>query len=379
MRALLQKFYLAMLMRSLPYQDAHTYRRIFLLHVTLISMTLIFSTFAILNLLLFQQPLLSLLDFIGASGSAMLYVRLRRTKHLYSTLHATIISLFALSLLFVYMNQNSQFGLFWSFLFPVVTITLLGHRQGLKVTILFYLVVFALAISGFHQWHDGAWNLEAFLRFAIASIALTYAIVLNEISLERALYNERKAMTNLRKVVRTDSLTQIPNRRCAANTLKDEIERAKKQSHPLSIALFDIDDFKRINDDFGHNTGDIVLKEVATLIKDALDTPQYIGRWGGEEFLVIFPQQSLDDAAQTAAELCQLIAHHTFSHQQTVTASFGLSAFRVHLTQDRFIAEADQALYEAKHHGKNRVEVYQEAPNLAFGFDDVFSDKPSQE
>lgn len=159
----------------------------------------------------------------------------------------------------------------------------------------------------------------------------------------------------------TDGLTGITNRQELGRLLEKEMARAARYASPLTLIMYDLDHFKHINDRFGHNTGDDVLKTVAGLVDDNLRGIDLHGRWGGEEFMVLLPQTGLDAARKVAEKLRQAIAHHRFEGPGSITASFGVAQLAPGEGARSLAQRVDEALYRAKALGRNRVEA-QPAP-----------------
>ena len=160
----------------------------------------------------------------------------------------------------------------------------------------------------------------------------------------------------LERLSSTDGLTQISNRVKLDEQFREQLQHAQRYDTPFSILLCDVDFFKRINDTYGHQSGDQVLIEMAALLKRGMRQTDHVGRWGGEEFLVILPETALEDALALAERLRVTIAAHDFPGCSTsVTISAGLSGYRTGDTQDAMVERADQALYRAKSEGRNRV------------------------
>jgi len=157
-----------------------------------------------------------------------------------------------------------------------------------------------------------------------------------------------------------DRLTGIPNRETLLAVLGDEVERAVRHYKPLSVAFIDIDRFKRINDTYGHNSGDAVLRQVARLVADGVRVNDTFGRYGGEEFMLILPETLPDDAVRLAEELRALVQHEALRipGDQTVrvTISVGIAGGRgPELQLDTLVDRADAAMYAAKSLGRNRT------------------------
>jgi len=155
----------------------------------------------------------------------------------------------------------------------------------------------------------------------------------------------------------TDSLTGIANRREFSEILAREVARAKRYGVPLSLAMYDLDYFKRVNDTFGHDVGDYVLQAVTGLVKEHIRTTDIVARWGGEEFMVLMPQSDRQAARDAAEKLRQAIAGHHFNQAGKLTASFGVVAFEPQDDLNSLLKRVDDALYLAKEHGRNRVET----------------------
>lgn len=172
----------------------------------------------------------------------------------------------------------------------------------------------------------------------------------------------QKVLMKLNEQVTTDPLTGLYNRRYLQDFLRKEFDRARRGTTPVAAIMLDIDHFKRINDDFGHAAGDIVLKETALLLEQHIRGSDMVCRYGGEEFLLILPGATLDGALQRAENIRNLVQGLDLKyHDQplgTITASLGVALFPDHAAgTDALIQAADEALYESKGAGRNRVSV----------------------
>ncbi|MBU0972259.1 MAG: transporter substrate-binding domain-containing protein [Proteobacteria bacterium] len=160
----------------------------------------------------------------------------------------------------------------------------------------------------------------------------------------------------LERISITDSLTGIFNRRHIETTFELELKRSLRHERDLSIVILDIDFFKAVNDNFGHQTGDEVLKQFARVVKDNIRVTDIMGRWGGEEFLIVCPEINLQSASHLAWTLCRRIEQETFGKTGNQTASFGVTSFKKGDDAQAMISRADKALYLAKSNGRNQVE-----------------------
>ncbi len=160
----------------------------------------------------------------------------------------------------------------------------------------------------------------------------------------------------LKKLATYDSLTGLYNRYMIEEFLEKEIEKSKRHNVPLSVIMCDIDNFKQINDQYGHLFGDKVLKEVASLMKNNIRKSDALGRWGGEEFVIIAPYTDKHGALSLAEKIRKLIEELKVDGID-ITISCGLGEFRYSEVKKDFLKRVDEALYLAKKKGKNRVEV----------------------
>jgi diguanylate cyclase (GGDEF)-like protein len=181
--------------------------------------------------------------------------------------------------------------------------------------------------------------------------AIRYAIERKRVSVELKRLNEL-----LGHQATTDPLTGISNRLKFNDMLEAEIQRSKRYALPLSLVMFDIDHFKHINDTHGHQVGDRVLREIVALVRDNIRVNDLFARWGGEEFMIMATNTTLDNARHFAEGLRLLIAQHSFQEAGSVTCSFGVARL-IDDTQDQLIQRVDRALYDAKARGRDRVEV----------------------
>jgi len=167
-----------------------------------------------------------------------------------------------------------------------------------------------------------------------------------------------EAYERIEELAELDELTGSLNRRCIMKILDDEIARAHRNKMPCSIALIDLDWFKRINDAYGHPTGDEVLRTFAITMFANIRNVDRFGRYGGEEFLLVLPGTPEDDAARILDRLRAIIADldwSAFSPGMQVTMSAGVAMLRSDENPDTFLARADSALYAAKAGGRNRI------------------------
>lgn len=198
-------------------------------------------------------------------------------------------------------------------------------------------------------------------------------VVSHHVITERKLAEQLVEQQNreLERLATVDKLTQLLNRHKIDEVIEAEIERAKRYHTPLALVMVDIDFFKDINDTFGHRSGDFVLSELALLMRNSIRRSDVIGRWGGEEFLILMPASTLESARRLAEKLRKKIRTHVFDRAGHITCSFGIAEYKSNSSAAEFIESADNALYHAKQNGRNRVELEKSQQNQVGGCNSV--------
>lgn len=166
--------------------------------------------------------------------------------------------------------------------------------------------------------------------------------------------------TTLQESSRTDYLTGLSNRREMMERLKAEMSRTKRGQLPLAVLMADVDRFKVVNDTFGHEAGDLLLQAIAANLRTALREYDVCSRWGGEEFLVLLPETSLEDASAVGEKLRERVSMIEVDHEGKclgATISLGLASFHRDETLTSLLHRADEAMYVAKRMGRDRMEV----------------------
>jgi diguanylate cyclase (GGDEF)-like protein/PAS domain S-box-containing protein len=159
------------------------------------------------------------------------------------------------------------------------------------------------------------------------------------------------------KMAETDPLTDIYNRRKFSQLLDQEIDRVERYNRSLAVILLDIDHFKRINDTFGHDAGDSVLKKISRLIRENIRSVDTLARYGGEEFVIILPETTLKKAMTAAERIRRVIERKSFDRVGHITVSAGVSIFEEGDNKQSIVKKADRGLYVAKREGRNRVSI----------------------
>lgn len=168
----------------------------------------------------------------------------------------------------------------------------------------------------------------------------------------------REMSEALREASLRDPLTELGNRRFLMERLDEETERANRKASSYVIGILDVDYFKTINDRFGHETGDRALFEIASAIRRPIREYDLCGRWGGEEFLILLPETTLEQGRETAERIAQAVRDIRLEGLDVgITVSIGLSAYRLGETHAAALNRADAALLAAKSAGRDRIEL----------------------
>jgi diguanylate cyclase (GGDEF)-like protein len=245
------------------------------------------------------------------------------------------------------------------------------RQRDAFVTVMVIAAAAGMTTTALVCWSYFGWRLNRIARALERTIEEGEPVELREggIPAERRLARAFNAASGafLQTEVRAthDRLTGVPNRETLLSVLTAEVERASRHYKPLSVAFIDIDRFKPINDTYGHNSGDAVLRQVAGLVADSVRASDTFGRYGGEEFMLILPETLPEDAVGLAEELRALVMQEPLliADGQTITAtiSIGIAGGRgSELQLDMLVDRADAAMYAAKSLGRNRTYLYRD-------------------
>ncbi|MEX2324609.1 MAG: GGDEF domain-containing protein [Nitriliruptoraceae bacterium] len=232
-----------------------------------------------------------------------------------------------------------------------------GVRRGLQVSVLLYVAFIGVAgdvlIAAITA---GSIDIRFLLAIGLPAIfaALIGLLWLFSTRLERLAHEQARAEMFAEQAL-TDALTGVANRRKLEDHLDRLLADPQGSTEPFAVVLVDLDRFKRVNDVFGHTVGDEVLIEVTARMRAQVRADDVVGRWGGEEFLLLAPQTTLEDAAALAERCRRHIAEQDMPEVGRVTASFGVATFEPGDSARTLVRRADLALYTAKEEGRNRV------------------------
>lgn len=253
-------------------------------------------------------------------------------------------------------------------------------RQGLCLSLLIPVIIY-----GFEKAHRGMLlGIVAliFLGFEVTSMKLGESLFAGSLGMSQGLFSilsllqliglagcvlhlqsnmlnheqqVRLSNEKLRHLAIRDGMTNLFNHTFMEGLIADAINRSKRSKGPLSLLMIDVDHFKHINDSFGHNTGDDVLVQLARLLKGNKRSTDYLGRWGGDELVLLLTDTNLEGASRVAEKLRLLVDNHQFPGQAHLSISLGATEYHESDTLSDFIGRADACLYKAKQLGRNQV------------------------
>ena len=339
------------------------YRRLSMT-VALLSITLFaFVVFSVINFKAGKYLLVSLDICVIALALFSLHLLLIKKKIELASIVATIFLLVFL-LAFSFINKNNGFGLVWTLCYPLFVVPILGTKNGLRMIGLFYLMLIPMAYNGIGIWDYGNWDNTSFLRFVLASFTIVFIAYFFESTTVKAYDTimkirdkEKVYLKELENLSITDQLTGLHNRRYFDEHFALEQMKVARYGNSLCLMMIDVDHFKSVNDQFGHQVGDTVLREFAKLLKNRMRGSDILARWGGEEFIVLLPATKLEDCEIIAEDIRRAVEIYSFSQVGKLTTSIGLSVVCAgDSNQRKAIQNADSALYQAKEAGRNRVQ-----------------------
>jgi len=290
--------------------------------------------------------------------TVLCFVYLRMTGNKRSTNTFVVLLFGALCIFLFYMGGVNGTGPLWYYAFPLVAL----YIQRLWAGMLSVLALFLLTIAiltwrpiGFNPAMYSSDFIERFLAVfvAVSLLAFFYAFLRASAELTMDTMNR-----NYRNLANTDELTKLANRRRMTDVLYQEVSRSQRNQRTFSIINFDIDQFKKINDTYGHDVGDKILRAIPDIVHTVLRTPDICARWGGEEFLVLLPETDLAGAKRVAERLRVAFEQYRLQHNDvsiTITISLGVFEFGHAENLEDCLKQADKNLYEAKAVGRNCV------------------------
>lgn len=290
-----------------------------------------------------------LLMFADGLGLYLLYPIYKNFSNLSFSANEIKYMIFFSLLIFTitYFSFTHHFLIF--LLFPMILILALKIREDAVSIILFLTIIELIALSAKEQtiFHNTD-NTESLLMLMSFISSLVFVVM--------GITQHQKDLLRHKLHSLTDALTQTKNRLSYKETIEDYIHEYTIKKNPFSMILFDIDDFKLINDNYSHRVGDIVLSDLSSLIQQNIRSSDSLFRVGGEEFVVLFPNTPLKTAVEIGEKLRKLVETglNTIS-DKTITISLGVTEVQNNDTEDSLYRRVDKLLYISKHNGKNKL------------------------
>ena len=265
-----------------------------------------------------------------------------------------------LMLYLVFTGGVNNTGPLWIYVVPPVALFFGGIRKGLRNLSLFAAAIAVLMFYPNDQLLVASYSYEFKSRLMYSFMTVSCLFAFYEYSRQRSFEHMRMIGQKFEQQARHDPLSGLQNRRGMMEKLRYEHERAKRNQHNMSLMMCDIDHFKKINDDFGHETGDIIIRELADIFIVTLRKQDTVARWGGEEFLFLLPETNDQQALILGEKLRHKMADSTFCFRDKslrLTASIGIYEVMEGNSIEQAISCADKNLYEAKKNGRNRCVI----------------------
>ncbi len=316
--------------------------------MTIVLLTLFFIITPETDIFKISHPVMWFI-IVYLSGFMLFFVY--RPDVVYLVIAVLMIQLIALLVFipirFIMTFSAALYGVF----IIVLTCFLLGNTTSNLIS-LFVILLLPVGVGAATTRRLGIMHRREFALWSNAQI-------INR-QLEEEIKRRIKLEAALKEMAATDPLTGLYNRREYDMLFQHAIERANRMNTPLSVGIIDLDYFKQVNDTYGHSAGDEVLRRTARLLLDNLRTMDVVGRWGGEEFIILLPEIAIDQANMTCNRLLKALAATDIDVDSTsikITATIGITQLLHGDKIDKIISRADEALYKGKEAGRNRVEI----------------------
>ncbi|KAA0549812.1 GGDEF domain-containing protein [Bacillus sp. BGMRC 2118] len=256
------------------------------------------------------------------------------------------------------LGQNYQYNLgeyaYWvPLIYLFISFTFRG-KQALLISFVIYGSSLVIGVSKLLLDHiTNGQVIDTLIQFYLSSLVLFLFLFFLHRLIEVYIHAQ-----SVQELANTDYLTNLPNRRAMDQRLNQQLHDVDEFDNDFSVILIDIDHFKDINDQYGHDIGDNVLKEFSDVVSQNITNYDYLGRWGGEEFIIICSNQTPKQAQSLSEKLRESISTYSFDSIGNVTASFGISGYQPNDLRQTILKRADDALYQSKANGRNCVTVY---------------------
>lgn len=266
-------------------------------------------------------------------------------------------SLMLLMVYLVYTGGVNGTGPLWIYIVPPVALFFGGMRKGTRNIGLFVLVISTLMFYPNDEWIGTSYTYEFKSRLIYSFLTVSCLFAFYEYVRQNSFHRIQEMSQKFEKQAMRDPLSGLLNRRGMRESLQQEFDRCKRYNNNLTVMMCDIDHFKVVNDQYGHDKGDEIIKSLATMLKAGLRKQDSLARWGGEEYLFLLPETSGHQAMQLAEKLRTKIEKTQYQQNDktfSITISIGLHQITATDSINQAITKADTNLYKAKEQGRNR-------------------------
>jgi diguanylate cyclase (GGDEF)-like protein len=315
--------------------------------------------FTFFNIFINHHLPLAAIDFTFAVFSGYILWHLKRHQDIGKASAMFIGMLFTILALFFLVSKPESAAYVWVYCFTIAAFLIYGKNKGLLLVLVFFAIVFGyyyftigdkITSLGFTNLVASTVVIILFLHYYESSRSEILA------KLQSTLGELKDSHAALESKSVTDPLTKVYNRAKAFELLAAAQNNHERYNTPFSIIFLDIDGFKAINDQFGHDAGDDILVKYARLLSENARKTDAVFRWGGEEFMILCPNTDHSKAIRLAENLRTLFAHETLANQPLPSASYGVAEHHADETIASLIKRADMAMYDAKRAGGDQVE-----------------------
>ena len=340
-----------------PDCDSESNRKIFMVNLfglVGLSITAVMSLSAFIN----QQYGLGLVLILASLIYYLAHYFQKLTGNFQLASVIILYSLFALMIYLVYSGGKDNTGPLWIFMVSPVALFFGGLKRGLISISIFVVTISILMFYPDNQLLATTYSYEFKSRLIYSFLTITFLSGFYEYSRQQSFDFMQEISDKFEQMAKLDPLTQISNRRDAMDRLNYEVSRVERNNSTLALILCDVDHFKKVNDSYGHEAGDIALVTLSKLFQQTLRKQDIVSRWGGEEFLFILPQTSAKQAQVVAAKIREKIKAISIEHNGNlfdITISMGISEINNKNTDIKAaIVMADEYLYQAKSNGRDQ-------------------------
>jgi diguanylate cyclase (GGDEF)-like protein len=290
-----------------------------------------------------------------ALGASFTYYYLLKTSNYKKAAHITVALIMMLFFALYYVVGYEYYSLVWSSVFIILTFALLGRKIGLQFSMLFFIITTIFGIYNYINLGYNPFDLSSISNIAFANLSILLICYYYEYSIEIIQEKLRRSSKKFKELSITDELTGLFNRSEIDRKISLELKKARTRDYTFSLLIADLDNFKTINDEKGHLIGDKVMTEVSNIFKTICGDKYFAGRWGGDEFLLVLPNQPRKKAYEIGELIRKEICKEYYYNNQTLTASIAVTEYKKGDTPVSIFRRVDKLLYKAKDQGKNRT------------------------